>query len=51
MTVHLRDGLGNIFLIQRPKAQWEMLVSKHSVGFQIEIGRPKLYAGEMITPA
>ena len=27
-----------------------MLVSEHSVGFQIKIGRPKFYAGEMITP-
>ena len=25
-----------------------MLVSKHIVGFQIKIGRPKFYAGEMI---
>ena len=24
-------------------------MSKHSVGFQIKIGRPKFYAGEMIT--
>ena len=31
--------------------QWDWLVSEHSVGFQIKIGRPKLYAGEMITPA
>ena len=28
-----------------------MLVSEHSVGFQIKIGRPKFYAGEMITPS
>jgi hypothetical protein len=26
------------------------MVSEHSVGFQIKIGRPKFYAGEMITP-
>ena len=31
--------------------QWDSLVSEHSVGFQIKIGRPKFYAGEMITPA
>ena len=31
--------------------QWDLLVSEHSVGFQIKIGRPKFYAGEMITPA
>ena len=30
--------------------QWDLLVSEHSVGFQIKIGRPKFYAGEMITP-
>ena len=28
--------------------QWDLLVSEHSVGFQIKIGRPKFYAGEMI---
>ena len=28
--------------------QWDSLVSEHSVGFQIKIGRPKFYAGEMI---
>ena len=33
------------------KQQWDSLVSEHSVGFQIKIGRPKFYAGEMITPA
>jgi hypothetical protein len=26
-------------------------VSQHSLGFQIKIGKPKFYAGEMITPA
>ena len=31
--------------------QWDSLVSEQSVGFQIKIGRPKFYAGEMITPA
>ena len=31
--------------------QWDLLVSEHSVGFQIKIGRPKFYAGEMITLA
>ena len=31
--------------------QWDSLVSEDSVGFQIKIGRPKFYAGEMITPA
>ena len=31
--------------------QWDLLVSEHSLGFQIKIGRPKFYAGEMITPA
>jgi hypothetical protein len=31
--------------------QWDSLVSEHSVDFQIKIGRPKFYAGEMITPA
>ena len=29
--------------------QWDSLVSEHSVSFQIKIGRPKFYAGEMIT--
>ena len=28
--------------------QWDSLVSKHSVGFQIKIDRPNFYAGEMI---
>ena len=28
-----------------------MLVSEHCVGFQIKIGRPNFYAGDMITPA
>ena len=27
------------------------VMGEHSVGFQIKIGRPKFYAGEMITPA
>ena len=31
--------------------QWDSLVSEHSVGFQIKIGRPKFCAGEMIMPA
>ena len=31
--------------------QWNLLVSEHSEGFQIKIGRPKFYAGEMITLA
>ena len=31
--------------------QWDLLVSEHNVGFQIKIGRPKFYAGEMIVPA
>ena len=31
--------------------QWDSLVSQHSVGFQIKIGSPKFYDGEMITPA
>ena len=30
---------------------WDSLVSEHSVGFQIKIGRPKFYAGDMIMPA
>ena len=30
---------------------WDSLVSEHSVGFQIKIGRPKFYDGEMITLA
>ena len=29
--------------------QWDSLVSEHSVGFQIKICRPKLYAGKRIT--
>ena len=33
------------------KQQWDSLVSKHNVGFQIKIGRAKFYAGEMITLA
>ena len=33
------------------RARVDLLVSEHSVGFQIKIGRPKFYAGEMITPA
>ena len=28
--------------------KWESLLSEHSVGFQIKIGRPKFYASEMI---
>ena len=31
--------------------QWDLLVSEHSVGFQIKIGIPEFYAGKMITPA
>ena len=31
--------------------QRDLLVSEHSVGFQIKIGRPKFYAGEMVTTA
>ena len=33
--------------------QWDLLVycAHCGVGFQIKIGRPKFYAGEMITPA
>ena len=27
------------------------MVSEHSVGFQIKLGRPKFYAGEMVTLA
>ena len=30
---------------------WDSLVSEHSIGVQIKIGRPKFYAGEMIMPA
>ena len=33
------------------KQQWDLLVSEHSVGFHINIGILKSYAGEMITPA
>ena len=33
------------------KQQWDLLVSYPSVGFRIKIGRPKFYAGEMITLA
>ena len=28
------------------KQQWDSLVSEHSVGFQIKIGRPNSYAGK-----
>ena len=31
--------------------KWDLLVSEQSVDFQIKIGRPKFYAGEMITLA
>jgi hypothetical protein len=31
------------------KQMWDLLVSEQSVDFQIKIGRPKFYAGEMIT--
>ena len=31
--------------------EWDLLVCEHSLGFQIKIGRPKFYAGEMITLA
>ena len=33
--------------------QWDVLVhcAHCGVGFQIKIGRPKFYAGEMLTPA
>ena len=31
--------------------QWDLLLIVHNAGFQIKIGRPKFYAGEMITPA
>ena len=33
--------------------QWDLLVhcAHCGVGFQIKVGRPKFYAGEMITPA
>ena len=37
--------------IQQLKALWNSLVSEHSVGFQIKIGRPKFYVVEMIAPA
>ena len=30
---------------------WDLQKELKSVGFQIKIGRPKFYSGEMITPA
>ena len=38
-------------LLERPAIKNKnSLVSQHSVGHQIKIGRPKFYAGEMIMP-
>ena len=39
-----------LLLLELGKQQWDSLVSEHSVGFKIKIGRPKFYAPEMITP-